>query len=214
MYSLLRKVTLATALPVVGSRLVGAQQVNPRSTEFGVAVGAAGMPDALSTQCGSRENGDGAAGVEVGASLLRRLGYSIALQVDTRFIAQPLMSGCYAVLPAVDTAYGASLRRDPLATSTIRLAVETPRSMPLFRLSSGYGLAWGEPTLSLHMIALAWSTRGEHKRFFVEFERLQTQVDAEERHNMPPAGQQAFRRPIVTYPVGHTLRFGLAWPRK
>jgi hypothetical protein len=212
MRHMLRKLILASTFVFGATPSLRAQRADARATEVGIAVGGSAMPDAISAQCGSRINGDGAPGGEVGLSVLHRVGGHVALQADTRFTT-PLMGGCYLVLPAVDTSYAESLSRSPLTTSTVRVAAETPPSLPLFRLTAGAGVAWGSPRLPLGVVALAWSTRGEHRRFFVEFERMQTRVHAEERHHLPPAGQQPFTRGIVLYPVEHTLRLGFSWLR-
>ncbi len=212
MLPLLRKLILPSLITALGVRTAFAQ-IAPRNTEIGVATGLSALPDAFGAQCGSNFNGGGGGGAELGLSILRRLGYHLAVQADTRLTGNLGLTGCKLSLPPVDTSYAKSLSRNFFATSTIRIAAETPQSLPLFRLTAGTGLAWASPTLPIGVVSLAWSTRGENTRFFVEFERLQARIHAEEQHHNFGAASPPYSRPIVMYPVEHTLRFGLAWQR-
>lgn len=213
MFQPLRKLILPSLLAALGARTAFAQ-TTPRNTEIGVATGASALPDAFGAQCGSNINGGGGGGVELGVSALRRLGHLLAVQADTRLTGNLGLTGCKLSLPAIDTSYSRSLSRNVFATSTIRIAAETPQSLPLFRLTAGTGLAWASPTLPVGVVSLAWSTRGENRRFFIEFEHLQARIDAQERHNLGSvSGQQPYSRPIVIYPIEHTFRLGMAWRR-
>ncbi len=199
----------ALAILVAAAPAIGAQQTL-RTIEVGAAAGLAFLPHAMSGQCGSGSGGDG--GVELGAAALVRLGHGVVVQGDTRLIRHmDFATGCKPIIPPVDTTFSLALNRDMLATSTLRVGLETPRSWPLFRATAGAGALWGARTLPVGVLGLAWSTRGEHRRFFAELERLQTRDDATElRHAFANGGQESVRA-IVVHPVAHLLRFGVAW---
>jgi hypothetical protein len=184
-----------------------------REANFGIVFtgGIAALPDGLSSQCGSHVNGGGGGGPEGGAALLLRLRRWIVLQMDTRVVKQ-LEFGCYLVGVPVDTAYPATFRRDPLATTTARLGIETPAGFPLLRASVGAGVAWGGQPLPLGVLAIAWSTRGPRARFLIEAERAQTRVRAEERHHDFTNSAVDLSRSIVLRPVYHTVRIGVELP--
>jgi len=182
-----------------------AQFVRDARASVVFAGGIAQLPDALSTQCGSKINGGGGPGPEAGGGFLYRPWRWMVILADTR-VAAPLASGCYLVLPAVDTSY--SRAASTFATSTLRVGVETPRGAPLVRLAIGSGVVWGSPTLPLTVLTAGWSTRGPGKRFFAEIERAQTRLRATEAHNFPPS----FTQQIVVHPVVYTVRAGVEIP--
>ena len=204
-----RKLLVAAALLVSSVALLGAQNSGPAGTEFSIATGLAGLPDAFSTQCGDGAGGD--AGSEIGVAALRHLGHHLAVEADTRLLhSLHFIGGCKAWLLPVMIGYDPSLRRDPLMTSTVRLALEMSAPLATVRVTAGPGVAWGASTLPLGVASFAASTRGTRMRFFAEFERLQARVEASENHT-GMGGQPPFSRPIVIHPVAHTLRVGLAW---
>jgi hypothetical protein len=186
----------------------------PLREPSGIAVtaGLASLPDGLSTNCGSRgEPGGGGGGPEVGAALMRRMGRFLVLQADTRATADVINGlACEQVGALVDTVYAPNLQHHVLATSTLRAGVETPPGSPLLRLSAGVGAVWGSQLLPISTFAVGTGTRGAGRRFFVEFERLQTRLQGTEVHH--GSAQPDVRTAIVAHPVWHSLRCGIEWP--
>ena len=186
------------------------------------AGGIAHLPDAVSRQCGTKENGGSADdGLDAGAGLLFRLTGWIVVLADTRVAARfPNPRGCgldqsiahVQVLVPVDTNF--SRTGSPFATSTLRVGVETPPGVPLVRVTVGPGLVWGGPLLPLTVLTAGWSTRGQGNRFFADFERAQIRLRATEVNynsftvtpSWPPT------RSIVLHPVVHTVRLGIEVP--
>ncbi len=203
-----RNVVLPMAMVIASARGVAAQEQRPAGTELAIATGLSALPDAFASQCGMGGGGD--AGAELGVAALYHLGHHLAVEADSRIInALHFIGGCKAMLPAVYTGYDQSLRRDPLATSTVRLAIEASAPFTTLRLTAGPGLVWGSPALPAGVLSLAASTRGRGVRFFAEFERLQTRVHAREVHtgiSGPP-----YTVPLVLHPTIQTLRLGVAW---
>lgn len=94
----------------------------------------------------------------------------------------------------------------------MRLGVELPPGLPLFRVTAGAGVAWGGQPLPLGVLALGWSTRGRGARFLMEAERAYTRMRAQERHRDFANSQVNVLRPIVIHPAYHTVRVGLELP--
>ena len=177
-----------------------------------VTGGLTALPDALSSQCGGASHGGGGGGgPEAGVALLLRWRRWLVVHVDTR-VANQLPIGCAGFGVPVDTAFAADLRRDPFGTSTLRIGVETPPGLPLFRLTTGAGVAWGSRPLPLGVLAVAWSTRGPHARFLIEAERAPARVRAREVHHDWANHQPDVSRPILFYPAARTVRIGVEWP--
>jgi hypothetical protein len=199
---------VVAGLLIMGAE-IGAQEARDPRVGLALLGGVASVPDALGAQCGRNGGGSGG-GVEGSAAVVVRPWRWMIVQGDTRVAQQLVPNGCTLVLFAVDTSYEASGRREPFATSTLRLGVETPRGMPLVRATAGIGRVWGSPTLPVAMLGVAAGTRGRRLRFLVEAERLQTRVPAEEVLNDFPQSER--RRPIVVRPVWHSVRLGVEVP--
>jgi hypothetical protein len=107
--------------------------------------------------------------------------------------------------------YHSRMSRDLFETATVRFGVETPPNLPLVRLTAGLGVLWGRPTMPVGVIGLAMSTRGPHKRFLVEAERLQMRVHADERHNGTGAGGTSYSKALRFNPSTFTVRLGMEW---
>jgi len=191
----------------------GVSRAQPRDRNLGIVLtgGVSSLPDGLSSQCGSAVNGGGGGGPEGSAALLLRLRHWITVQLDTRVVMQ-LSFGCYLVGVPVDTVYPPTFRRDPLVTSTVRVGVETPSGLPLFRVSAGAGVVWGGQPLPVGVFALGWSTRGPRLRFLIEAERAYTRLRAQEVHHDFLYSQADVSRPIVLHPGYHTVRSGVELP--
>jgi hypothetical protein len=175
-----------------------------------VAGGIAQLPDALSSQCGTRINGAGSdAEPEIGAGFLFRPLRWMVILADTRLATGFMFPrACLLIAPPVDT--NVSRTGTSFATSTLRVGVETPLGKTaLLRLSGGSGFVWGAPRLPLTVLTAGWSTRGNGKRFFAEMERAQTRLRGTETHNV---ATPSFTQPIVLRPVVYTVRVGLEVP--
>jgi hypothetical protein len=204
-------VLLTLTATVVIARPTSSQAQTTANDRMGLAITAGGsaLPDALSTQCGSRVNGGGTGGLEISAAAVVRKHRWLVLQADSRAVVQ-LMGGCYLVLPAVDTAYSADLVHHPFITSTMRIGLETPPNLPMFRATAGAGIVWGGHALPVQVLAVGAGSRGKRERFLIEVERTQTRVHAdEEYHSGPRIGE---RVPIVMYPSWISVRLGVELP--
>ena len=179
------------------------------TTTFGIT----GFPDALGKQCGTAVNGKGVnVAPDLNAGLVVRIRKPWVVQVDNRLAYQMLsLSGCYAVLPAVDTVYDARMSRDLFGTTSIRFGVETPPSLPLVRFTAGIGTLWGSPVMPIGVFGLAVSTRGPHKRFLVEAERSTARVHADERHSHPAGDGSPFSNSLRFSASTFTVRLGMEW---
>jgi hypothetical protein len=180
---------------------------------IGVALTAGGsaLPDALGTQCGSHVNAGGIGALEISAAALVRRRRWLVLQADTRALGPiPVGTGCAAVLPAVDTAYSAGSPHGAFITSTMRVGVETPPNLPVFRATAGAGVVWGRHPLPVEVLAVGLGSRGERGRFLIEVERAQARVHADTRYN---TGARAGERvPIVMHPSWVSVRLGIELP--
>jgi hypothetical protein len=176
------------------------------------AFGITRFPDGLGKQCGNAVNGtDPTIAPDIDAGVIVRVRRPWIVQLDTRAAYQFLgFSGCYLVGSAVDTIYDARMSRDLFATSAIRFGVETPRNLPLVRLTAGIGALWGNPVRPIGVLGFAASTRGPHKRFLIEAERSTTRVNADERHNAL-AGGTSYSRAIRMSPSTFSVRLGMEW---
>ena len=198
---------LVAGLLVTGVE-VAAQEVRDPRVGLALSGGVATIPGALAGQCG-QNGGGGGEGVEASGAIVLRPWRWVVAQVDARAVPRLVGGDCTAMLFRIDTSYAARDRRDPLATSTVRLGVETPQGMPLVRATAGIGLVWGSPALPVTMFGIAVGTRGRRVRFVAEVERLRTRVHAEEVLNDFQPGR---RRPIDVYPVWHSVRLGVEVP--
>ena len=182
---------------------------SPGAHRAGIALtaGIAGLPDALSTQCGSKINGDGAFGPEIGVAALVRPRRWLVVQADTRVATELPDFGCTLVLPSVDTTYAENVARDPLVTSTIRVGLEPATDFGLFRVTAGTGVSWGALRLPVAVFSIGWSTQGRRAQFLIEAEWMKTWVDALEVHH-----QANFTIPIRVSPTSHTGRIGVEFP--
>lgn len=195
----------------LAAALARAQQPSDPRVAVMLSGGLASLSDAVGAQCGNRGNGGGGGGPEFGLAVLSRIHRWLAVEADTRALKQ-LSVGCYAVGFQVDTTYARDLRRDPAASSTIRVALETPPGVPLFRATLGGGVIWGVRPIPLGVFSAAWSTRGQGTRFFAEVERQQIRVHAVERHHGWASQTPDVNVPIVIYPTSHTVRLGFEIP--
>lgn len=187
----------------------GAQEVQVPRVGLVLSGGGVTIPDALGAQCG-RNGGGNAAGLEVSGAVVVRPWRWVVLQADARAAAGLPLTGCNAVLFSFDTSYASIGQREPLATSTFRVGVETPRTLPLLRMTAGIGRVWGSPALPLTVFGLATGTRGRRMRVVLELEQMRARVDAEEVTNDFETVER--RRPIVVRPVWYSVRFGVEIP--
>ena len=139
---------LVAALLVTGVE-VEAQEALDRRVGLALSAGVATIPGALGAQCG-RNGGGGGMGVEASGAVVVRPWRWVVAQADARAVPRLVGGDCTLVLYAVDTSYAPSDRRDPLATSTLRVGVETPQGMPLVRATAGIGMVWGSPRAAHH----------------------------------------------------------------
>ena len=199
---------LVAALLVTGVEVAAQDARDPR-VGLALSGGVATIPGAFGAQCG-RNGGGGGVGVEASGAVVARPWRWVIAQADARAVPRLVGGDCTLVLYSIDTAYAVSDRRNPLATSTLRVGVETPQGMPLVRATAGIGRVWGSPTLPVTIFGIAVGTRGRHVRFVVEAERFRTRVHAEEVLN--DFQQPGRRRPIAVHPVWHSVRFGVEVP--
>jgi len=232
--SLFRK-SLPAALALAGlaapARHVAAQaaSADPHHVALGVALGAGTIPDAFSSRCG-REN-TGSLGWGAQFSALARPRRVLVVQADARATFQTLSTGCTADLPlrqlapnVYETRPGADFPGGtphvPMASTTVRVGLETPRSLPLVRLSAGGGAVLGQRVLPVGIAALGMGTRGRGKRIYGEVEYSISRTSASERRDVwtyPPGGTRGpivepHTVPLVEHPHWTTVHLGVEIP--
>ena len=192
-----------------------------------LSVEGAAVPDPFSTRCG-RGSGDGL-GWGPGAALLVRPQPWLILQGDARVVMATVDNfGCYADLPIVqidsntyETRPGADFPGSPgypFATTALRVGFETQPGVPLVRATVGGGFAWGRRPAPIGLMTLGIGSRGPGKRFYLEFERLATRVNATERRSrmrVGPTGSVDLGTsvvPVVIHASGGALRAGIEVP--
>jgi hypothetical protein len=174
-------------------------------------VGPMVIPDVYSTQCG--RNGSGGNGaIDAGVATVVRPWRRVIVQADLRTAAYTLPLGCNLVGFEVDTAYAMTDRRHPFTTSTVRVGVETPSSIPvLLRLTAGVGRVWGSPARPLTVAGMALATRGR-VRIVAELDRYNSRADAVEVRTSFTGDRMTTRRPIVIRPRWFVGRMGVEIP--
>jgi hypothetical protein len=213
-----------TALTLVSTAIIGgavtatttrAQAARPeraRLLSLAATGGLGGVPDALGSQCGNVRPSNSSVSLNGGVALLARPWRWFVLQADAR-VALPMANDCTDLGTPVSYDYPDDLERvPPVGTAAARIGVETPRSLPLVRATTGVGTVWGGRPLPLAVVGVAAGTRGKGARFLVELDHHWTRVDAvEHRFNPDPLGDRLTRE-VVLRPSWDVLRVGVEVP--
>ncbi len=197
--SMLVLTALSTAL-MTGS--LRAQQATAPHLALTTTLGGTGVPDAIGSKCG-RNGGGKSAALEGSAGVVLRAWRLLVLQADAR-AASAVGTGCDLVLFEVDTSYASSGGGWPLASSTIRIGVETPASQPLVRLTAGLGRMLGANGQNFAVIGGALGTRGRNHLLF-EADFMHATIPATEVH------ESTTSRAITVRPNWMSFRLGMEW---
>jgi hypothetical protein len=202
-------VGMAVTLPVATA---AGQQPRESRPSVAFTAGGSSLPDAIGSQCGGSINGSGGGGgPELAGEVLIRPRRRLAIQLDTRVMGQ-IQSGCFLVLPGVDTTYDRRMRHDALVTSTARLGFEATSGPSVIRATAGAGVVWGRVhPLPVAVIGLALRARPGKAGVLLELERMQTRVHAQENRR-DAYGGPTVTRSIVFYPAWRAIRLGAEFP--
>ncbi len=193
---------------LLGTSDLGAQEAKTRRVGLGLTGGFSTVPSPFVSQCPSPS--DNAFGLNFAPSLFLRPWQWIVLQVDGS-VTLPTMGGdCVLLLPLQYIDFDKRDIRDPVLLSTVRIGLETPEHLPLFRATIGTGRVWGTPYRPLTVWGVAAGGRGKGARFLMEWEQYRSRVNAEKvREGM---NRETSRTPIVARLRWSTLRFGVEVP--
>lgn len=196
-----RALSVLMVAAVLVPHLVFAQAAPTPRLSLTTTVGGTSIPDALGMKCG-RNGGASAGAIEWSAGAVLRPWQLLVVQTDVRSAHSPV-NGCNLVLFDVDTSYN-GVGGFPFVSSTVRIGLETPPSLPLLRLTAGVGREWGAPGQQFAVIGGALGTRGR-RRALLELDYMRANVSANEtRFGVAP-------RPITVRPSWLAVRAGVEW---